>query len=249
MSKIRSFKESEIPLRIGVLFRRNGANLRSGVCGKDKGCCGGHLPQQGGNEFHARQFGRKALQIGDPAADGPYPVAPQFFFVRRQKFSHALQIAVNEHGAVMQQPAAFRSGGAAGDFKVVYAQIISPVVFRLDAETLQRGEQRVQKCAKQIFAVTVCGQEGEVEVAHVLIHRSAAGGAANNGNSQPSGFFQINFSRSVLVFPNDDAGAVAPDQQQILAAAGKEVCLQREIPRRVMAGDFKAEHGASPPLL
>ena len=162
-------------------------------------------------------------------------------------FLQRLQTGVKEERSVVEQPPPRRTLGAAGDFLFPDGDVAGPVFPCGDADAVQRLQNGRQASAV-VHTSLLPGDAGVVDVAQIMIHRSASGDPPENRDSHPPESRRPYFPADVLIAPHHHAGRVAPEQEDILLPeAGKNKFLKGQVVVWVRRMAVKGNHPGAPP--
>lgn len=167
---------------------------------------------------------------------------------------HPVQIGVEHDGAVVHDPPLLQILGVAGEFLPVDGHVIPPVDLSGDAQRRQRRHHRLtEQLEVDRLHVAGIGDEREIQVAHVVVHRPTAGQPPYHPHTVLADELLVDLGSGVLVLADNDGVVILP-QHEIGAIPGqrvKHVLFRRQIPRgiggiEVQIREFRLRHGDSP---
>src|SRR5690606_10874920 len=89
--------------------------------------------------------------------------------------------------------------------------------------------------------------EGIVEVAQIMEHRTAAGKPAHNGDAVGSDKGSVDLGQRVLVAADDDGGGVAPEHETVVGQHPHGVLFSSQVEVRVGFVANETEHNNRAP--
>ena len=174
-------------------------------------------------------------QIGDPLPDAGDPLGADFLGGNAKRFRQAGQICPEQQGTVMEQPLrsvgqAVDALGVAGYLRAIHHDIVPAVGFRLHAQIGESTEDGINEGAEIDAAGGIVGSDvGEIHIAQIVEHGSAAGHAPDHGD--PVGFRigNVDLGPGVLILADDHGVIVPPEHKDILRPVGEKIFFRRQI--------------------
>ena len=121
--------------------------------------------------------------------------------------------------------------GIAGELLTVDGHVVAAVEPGIHAQLLQRMDHGAAKYAQIQLRTLGIGDEGVVQVAQIMVHRTAAGKSAHHTDAVAADKGLVDLSQGVLVLADDDGIVILP-QHQIHAVTGQTVehiLLRRQV--------------------
>ena len=155
---------------------------------------------------------------------------------------------------MVHDPSLFSVLGVAGELLPVDQDIIAAGDLGGDADLRQGPDHRAAEQGEvEGDAVLLICDEGEAEIAQVVIDGPAAGEPANHLNAVLPHIGGIDLLHRVLVLPHHDGVVILPEHEISKGTVQgiKDILLQGQVKGRVNAGtsDVFHPHGANPPLI
>ena len=153
-----------------------------------------------------------------------------------ERLRHEVEVRVEHDRAVVHDPALLEVLGVAGELLTVDGHVVAAVDLGGDADLRQRGDHRAAEQAEiDGLHVARVGDEGEVEVPHIVIHGPAAGETPHHTHAVFADKLLVDLRGGVLVLTDDDGIVVLPEHEirAVPGQAVKNVLLGGQIPRRV----------------
>lgn len=141
-------------------------------------------------------------------------MACQLGLLRCEEACEPVQIGIMEQRAVTEDFIFCAEQGATGNLFASQGEIVTARQADVKAKTGERCNHRPQKAAKiDLFAWAEISDEGEINIARIVIDSAAAALAPDYGNTQRAGQGEVDFSMGILVFPDDQAGGISPEHK------------------------------------
>ena len=169
-------------------------------------------------------------EVDHPAAHRSDAVFLQLGGLGLEVALQVVHVAADEDGAVMQVLMAAFAEGVAAEFTAVGEDVVSPRQLGDDAE-IKHGalyDAELTRLVVESFG----DDEREVDVAVVVIHRSAAGTAPHEVAAVGLEGLDVALAKWILVLSDDDGATVAPQVERHGVGLGEreEVVLDGNVP-------------------
>ena len=132
----------------------------------------------------------------------------------------------------MHDPALAQILGVAGEFLPVDGDVVAAVDLRMDTQSRQGTHHRLtEQVHIQSSAACGIGDEGEVQIAHVVIHRAAAGQPPHHPDAPALHGLQVDLGQGVLILADDDGIVILPEHKvhPIPGQTVKDVLLHSQV--------------------
>ena len=119
-----------------------------------------------------------------------------------------------------------------GELLPVDRDVVAAVHLRLDAERRQRAHNRLTEDLhiQRAAPVGIC-DKGEIQVAHVVVDRAAAGETAHHADAALAHSLFIDLGNGILIFADNDRIVILPEHEvhPVARQAVKYILLHRQI--------------------
>ena len=142
---------------------------------------------------------------------------------------------------MIQEAPAEQPLGCAGHLPPLHQDVIAAGGLRLQAQSLQGLHNGTgEPLHGQPLRVSHVGDEGVVQVAQIMVHGAAAGGAAHHMDLMGLHKGPVDLTLGVLVLPDDDGVVVLPQEQILPRPPAAEYRLfKRQIVKRVLGSGLQ----------
>ncbi len=207
-----------VPFPRGVPLLPQPSDLRFVLLGKDILLAG--LLRQNVVQQHAAKFlqlhgmGHMLPHGGDAASDGGHALGGDLFLVHMKGLRHPVQIRIEHDGTVVHDPTLLQILGVAGEFLTVDGHVVPPIDLGLNAQSRQRSHHRLtEQLEVDGFHAAGIGDKREVQVSHVVVHRSAAGQPPYHSHTVFPDELLVDLGGGVLVLADNDGVVILPQHE------------------------------------
>ena len=152
--------------------------------------------------------------------------------VDAQRLADDREVRIEHDRAVVHHASLADVLRVAGKLLSVDRDVVAAVDLRLHAERRQRAHDRfAEELEVQRIALADICNEREVQVAHVVIDRAAAGKSAHHANAALAHGLFIDLSDRVLILSDNDRVIILPEHEihAVAREAVEHVLLHRQI--------------------
>ena len=156
--------------------------------------------------------------------------------VDTQRLADNGKVRIEHDRAMMHHTALTEVLRVAGELLSVDRDVVAAVHLRLDAERRQRAhDRRTEELHIQRAAPAGIGDKGEIQVAHVVVDRAAAGETAHHADAALAHGFFVDLGNGILIFADNDRIVVLPEHEvhPVARQAVEHILLHRQIVTRV----------------
>ena len=185
------------------------------------------------------------LDIGDPAAHRFQSLGLNFVRPNGQCLAHRLQIGVEHQGTVMHNPSLPQILGVSGKLFVPDGHVVAAIDLSRHPHLPQGVDHRPAK-GREVdhSALTISGHKSKVQIAPVMIYRTASRQPPNHGNTVLLYIGTVDLLQNILVFAHHNRPVVLPQHEAVLSGAQlvKDKLLQGKVPGGIHAGAIQVIH-------
>ena len=189
--------------------------------------------------------GGVGIDGGHPAAHRLHRFGVELGLLPPQGVGHTGQVGVQHDAPVVEQPPPAGVLGVAGELHPVDGQVVAAGERRVDAEAGQGPDHRLHKDFEvEAGGVGLVHDEGEIQIALVVVYRPAAGQPPGHTDSVGVHIGLVDLLGGVLIFAHHDGVVILPEHEVGLAFVHplKDILLQGQVKVGIPGRGFQIEH-------